>query len=78
MVSKNNDIPLVITMNNAETALVNTVNELLSNLPCYLLEPLIDKIYRQIKEGAKKELVTAKNEYARKCAETDAKGGVDE
>ncbi len=74
MVSENNDIPLVIAMNNAETALTNTVNELLSILPCYLLEPLLDKIHRQVKDGAKKELVTAKNEYARKCAETEGGG----
>ena len=65
------EIPLVITMNNAETKLVSTINELLSELPCYLLEPLLDKVYRQVKDGAKKELVAAKNEYARKNVKTE-------
>lgn len=66
-----NDIPLVLAMDEAENELVNVVNEIITDykLPAYLIERIIDKIHYQIKEAAKQELVNAKNEYARKCAE---------
>lgn len=65
------DIPLILAMDEAEKKLVNTVNEVLADykLPSYLLEMIIDKIHYQLRDSAKTELVTVKNEYARKCAE---------
>ena len=67
-----NDLPLVLAMDEAENKLVKTVNEIITDysLPAYLLETLIDKIHRQIKDAAKSELVNAKKEVARKSAES--------
>lgn len=72
-----NDTPLILVMNEAEDKLTTTINDMLSDyhLPCYLLEMIVDKIHRQLKDVAKNELVTAKNEYARKCAKTTLEEG---
>lgn len=57
-----NSKPLVLALDEAENELVNTVNELIAkyNIPCYLLELIFDKIHRQLKDGAKKEIVSAR------------------
>ena len=77
MGGEKNDMPLVLAMDEAENALVNVVNELIRDykLPAYLIERIIDKIHYQIQEAAKKELVGAKNEYARKSAENQKTEG---
>lgn len=71
MDNQNIKIPLIMAMDEAEKELVNVVNRIITDykLPAYLIENIIDKIHCQIKEAAKQELVNAKNEYARKCAE---------
>lgn len=73
----NNDMPLILAIDEAEKRLVDTVNEVIAdyNLPSYFLETIIDKIHHQLKDSAKKELVTVKNEYARKCAENQKTEG---
>lgn len=57
--------PLMLAMRDAESKLVKTVNEVLheDNIPCYFLEMLLDKIHRQIKDGAGKELAQANAQY---------------
>lgn len=69
------DIPLVLAMDEAENKLLKTVNEVINdyNLPCFLIKPIIDKISIQITNGAKNELVTAKNEFAYKNALEEGK-----
>lgn len=64
MAETTNSKPLVLALDEAESELVNTVNELISknNIPCYLLELIFDKIHRQLKDGAKKELVSARRQ----------------
>ena len=63
--------PLILAMRETETELVNTVNRLMSenNLPCYFLEIIIDKIHRQLKDGAKTELAQASENYYRPITE---------
>ena len=64
--------PLIMDIDEAENKLINSVNAVISeySLPAYILEMIFEKIHHQIRESAKTELVTVKNEYARKCAET--------
>ena len=55
-------IPLVLTLDEVKTELVNTVNTALvtKGVPCWALEPIIGDIYRQIKAGSQRELEAAK------------------
>lgn len=63
MDEKTKSKPLILAMDEAEKELINTVNRLMNenNLPCYLFEVIVDKIHRQLKEGAQGELLRAKN-----------------
>lgn len=55
---------LIISMQKAEQALVGTVNGILkSGVPCYFLELIVDKIHRQIKDGARQELARAAAQF---------------
>ena len=64
MTEPTNSKPLVLALDEVENELVNTVNELITkyNIPCYLLELIFDKIHRQLKDGAKKEIISARNQ----------------
>lgn len=75
-----NNIPLIIAMEETEDKLVRTVNDLLTtyDLPCYLLEGIVDKIHRRLKDEAKKELIAVKNEYVRQCVENQKTEGESE
>ena len=66
--------PLILAMQEAESALVKTVNEIMQDVPCYFVEIIFDKIHRQLKDGASKEVANARTRYAaetEKTAETD-------
>ena len=57
--------PMLLAMNEAEQALVGTVNSILaSGVPCYCLELILDKIHNQIKDGAKQELARESAQFA--------------
>ena len=61
----NNKKPLIVAMEEAEQALVSTVNGILNaGVPCYFLELIVDKIHRQIKDGADRELLQSRRQYA--------------
>lgn len=53
---------LVIALADAEQAAVSAVNAIMqeNGLPCYLIEPIIDKIHRQLIDGKNKEIAEAK------------------
>ena len=55
-------IPLVLTLDEVKTELVNAVNTALvtKGVPCWALEPIIGDIYRQIKAGSQRELEAAR------------------
>lgn len=57
---------LCITLEEAEQELVAAVNGVLQkhNLPHYLVEPIVDKIHRQLIDGKRLELEAARAEYA--------------
>lgn len=56
--------PMILAMQEAEQALVGTVNGILkSGVPCYFLELIVDKIHRQIKDGARQELAHAAAQF---------------
>ena len=63
-------MPLIMAIDEAEKSIVKCVNDVITTykLPCYLLESIVDKIHKQLKEGAKTELTEAKNDYARQMA----------
>ena len=54
--------PLVIVLAEAEQTLAGAVNAVIqqTQLPCYLIEPIIDKIHRQVLDGKTAELAAAK------------------
>ena len=57
-----NEKELVIRMADAEQETVAAVNSIMEKhgLPCFLFEPILDKIHRQLIEGKTAELVQAK------------------
>jgi hypothetical protein len=56
-----NDTELVVRMAAAEQDLVAAVNGIMAqhSLPCFLMEPLLDKIHRQLIDGKTAELAAA-------------------
>lgn len=58
--------PLILALNEAENELAACVNAILheKQIPCYLLEQVFDKLHRQLKDGAMKELSKASAMYA--------------
>lgn len=69
-----NDNPLVIRLKEAERQIISFVNAVMreQSLPCYLVEPIIEKVYRQTKEAAQGEYENAKLNLAEKNAEEEA------
>lgn len=54
--------PLVIRLRSAEEKIVAAINATAreEELPCYLLEPIISKLHRQISDAAAREYAEAK------------------
>ena len=57
-----NNNPLVIRLKEAEQQIISCVNAVMceQSLPCYLVELIIEKIYHQILDEARKEYESAK------------------
>lgn len=58
--------PLILEMDEAKQELVNCVNDILTNhrLSCYLIEPMFEELYSQIKVSAQNELARAREQEA--------------
>lgn len=58
--------PLMLAMQDAESKIAKCINEVIAGekIPCYFLEIILDKIHRQIKDGAGKELAKVSAQYA--------------
>lgn len=56
-----------IALENAEKQLVEAVNAVIKDygLPCYLLEPIVGKLYRAVQDGKQRELAAAMAEEAK-------------
>ena len=68
--------PLVITLREIKELFTECVNGALREVPCYLIEPIIADLHRQISEGALKEYVIAKKKVAEeRTVEDDAGRG---
>lgn len=67
------DKPLVIRIKDAEQQIINFINAVMKeqSLPCYLIEPIIEKVYRQTVEAARGEYENAKINFAK---ENEANG----
>ena len=67
-----NQKPLILRMDEAEQELVDAVNAIMQkhSLPCFLVEPMVDKIHRQGSSGKAAELAKAKA--------TESEGSADE
>lgn len=57
---------LVIVLAEAEQEMVAAVNGIMqkNGLPCFLLEPIVDKIHKQLIDGKANELETARGRLA--------------
>ena len=62
-----NNNPLVIRLKEAEQQIISFINAVMKeqNLPCYLVEPIIEKVYRQTADAARNEYETAKKNFAK-------------
>ena len=70
--SKNKE--LVLALVDAEQAAVVAIKDIMQqySLPCYLMEPIVDKIHRQILDGKTSEIVAAKTREYKEGAKADA------
>lgn len=65
--------PLILAMQDAERGIANSVNAALqAGIPCYLLEMIFDKLHRQIKDGAEREMSYAIAQEASEAEEGGA------
>ena len=55
---------LALVLDEAEHEVTATMNTIMQKhgLPCYLMEPIIDKLHRQINDGKAAEIAAAKKE----------------
>lgn len=53
---------LIISLDEAEAKIVAAVNEIMLEygLPCYLMEPIMAKTYRQVLDGKQAEITAAR------------------
>ena len=63
-----NEKELVIRVAEAEQETVAAVNSIMQKhgLPCFLFEPIVDKIHRQLIDGKTNELMAARAKYDNK------------
>lgn len=62
-----NNRDLILRVTEAEQELVDAVNAVLKkhSLPCFLVEPMVDKLHRQLLAGKNAELAAAKQQEER-------------
>lgn len=61
-----NNTELCISLESAEKELFSLVNTIMQkySLPCYLMEPIMDKLHRAIIDGKNQELAAARERVA--------------
>ena len=57
--------PFILEMEEAKADIIQVINNAIQvrKLPCYLLLPTIESIYREIQAGAQNELMMAKQQF---------------
>lgn len=65
---------LCLELREAEQELASAINSVMQNhgLPCYLLEPIVDKLHRAVIAGKEQELAEAERK-AKEPEKTDGK-----
>lgn len=68
--------PLVIQMREAKAVIVESINAAIrGGIPCYLLEPIIADIHREVSKGAEAEYAKAVKYQAEEEAKEDGANG---
>lgn len=64
MEEKKTPRPFILEIDEAKNEIIQVINKAIQvrRLPCYLLSPIIENIYREIQAGAKNELEMAKQQ----------------
>lgn len=63
MEEKKEQRPLILEIEDAKQEIIQSVNKAIQRgLPCYVIDMILSEIYTQVKEGAKNELVMAKQQ----------------
>lgn len=57
--------PFILEMDEARAEIIQVINNAIHirKLPCYLLLPTIENIYREMQVGAQNELIMAKQQF---------------
>lgn len=66
-----NNKPFILEMDEAKTNIIQAINDAIQvrKLPCYLLLPIIENIYRDIQVGAQNELEIARQQMGTQKSE---------
>lgn len=51
---------LILIMDECENEILQAINKSVQKLPCYIVEMIVDKVHRQLKNGANEELTQAR------------------
>ena len=54
------DKPIILKIKDTEESIINTINK--SELPAFLLRPIVEKIFNQLVQNEKNEVITNKKE----------------
>lgn len=62
MEENKNERPLVVEMDEAKQELLQCVNSIINvhRLPCYILSPILENVYREVQSAAQNELNIAR------------------
>lgn len=57
--------PLILEMDEARAEIIQVINKAVQvhKLPCYLIDMILSEVSTQIKEGAKQELIMARQQF---------------
>lgn len=68
--------PLVIQLREAKDQLIEGINTAIrGGIPCFLLEPIVAELHRQVSQSAQAEYENALKQQAAENAQTKEEGG---
>jgi butyrate kinase len=64
----NNERPMILDIEDFKQGLISMINEVMQvkNIPCFILEPIVNELAAQVSMGAKAELERARQQEAMK------------
>lgn len=71
---ENNYKPFPVRYDEARSLIINSINSAHTSfdVPWYLIEPIVESVYRQIAEASKKEIEGSKQEYMAQLTEQES------